>query len=649
MPRSIQSDTTIELNPVTLDEELHIQNSGVATPSAAFKSAPLHILSKTERILKSEHYIFSDTGFQDTELAIDLEIHAKCSETAPAAIVSEDGKLRTYSLQKIPVRWKIYKLKMARNRGEMRLDVNEFENQLPQFPVDSDFLNAQSQNLDYNPPMAMDMTQLGLLREAYVERIKEVEVFEIDKRLDGNFSMLLLENREKNILNSGQLAEALVAECAVACSLAVKSDLYFACKDIFGKATPGSTMSFWSDDRMHAHRNIISELEYIGGEGLSLLGEAIIILMYLVPYRTQLTFSQGQQLIKILAKIIKPYVGYILKEETFPNEPITPQESSNSENEYFLAIKWRIANHMSQQPSVIELRELRSMLGAKFNSNLRPILRMPLTRQCLEVIIALSYKIPGGTDVHLDLDIAIVPYFKKFVCIPGSKLEFASDDLEEIGYTLSSQGYRENVLGFTIPVLLVLAGVLIWVVYASLTKQKYVTFDGVDPTSFVSMVALLEGIAVYSMIAIVHDGWSYYDMVRGRMFNKKAPKRYREPSTEKIALLKHLIGNSAYYKHVLSSIDSSYMLTECKGDIAGLPEVTLNELSLCGLITLRSCYPVVVPHPNAAGGNTRPYFLRNPTHGRAQLEALPENFSFLPDRWPYVPERQRAVLWRTVV
>lgn len=169
MPRSIQSDTTIELNPVTLDEELHIQNSGVATPSAAFKSAPLHILSKTERILKSEHYIFSDTGFQDTELAIDLEIHAKCSETAPAAIVSEDGKLRTYSLQKIPVRWKIYKLKMARNRGEMRLDVNEFENQLPQFPVDSDFLNAQSQNLDYNPPMAMDMTQLGLLRNSYVE------------------------------------------------------------------------------------------------------------------------------------------------------------------------------------------------------------------------------------------------------------------------------------------------------------------------------------------------------------------------------------------------------------------------------------------------------------------------------------------------
>jgi hypothetical protein len=69
------------------------------------------------------------------------------------------------------------------------------------------------------------------------------------------------------------------------------------------------------------------------------------------------------------------------------------------------------------------------------------------------------------------------------------------------------------------------------------------------------MVALLEGIPVYSVIAIVQDGWSYYDVVRGtHINNNKASKRYKEGCTDKIALLKHLIGNSGYYKHVLSTM-----------------------------------------------------------------------------------------------
>ena len=58
---------------------------------------------------------------------------------------------------------------MTRDKVEMQLDVKDFENELAKFPVDSIFLKDQSQNLDYNPPMAMDMTQLGLLRNPYVE------------------------------------------------------------------------------------------------------------------------------------------------------------------------------------------------------------------------------------------------------------------------------------------------------------------------------------------------------------------------------------------------------------------------------------------------------------------------------------------------
>jgi len=65
---------------------------------------------------------------------------------------------------------------------------------------------------------------------------------------------------------------------------------------------------------------------------------------------------------------------------------------------------------------------------------------------------------------------------------------------------------------------------LIWIVYASLTKQKYKTFAGVDPTGFVSMVAVLEGIAVYSVIAILQEGWSYYDMIRGTHVQQESIK-----------------------------------------------------------------------------------------------------------------------------
>lgn len=78
----------------------------------------------------------------------------------------------------------------------------------------------------------MDTTQLGLLRNSYVERINQVEVFEMRKPLDGNFSVLLLQHQEDDIFSSDQLAEALVAERAVACSIAVKQ-IYIMSAKIF--------------------------------------------------------------------------------------------------------------------------------------------------------------------------------------------------------------------------------------------------------------------------------------------------------------------------------------------------------------------------------------------------------------------------------
>jgi hypothetical protein len=188
--------------------------------------------------------------------------------------------------------------------------------------------------------------------------------------------------------------------------------------------------------------------------------------MYAIPHQIQLSFNQGKG-IQILAKIIKPYIGYNLKGETYLNILVTLQENSNNEYNY-LRIKECITNRMPQHPSLIELSKLRSVVGAKFNSNLPPILGIPLSGQCFEVIIPLSYTVPGGLDVQLDLDIAIMPYFKQFVCISGSK----TDDRKKIGYRLSSQGYRVDVRAFTITTLLVIADVLIWIVYASLTNRN---------------------------------------------------------------------------------------------------------------------------------------------------------------------------------
>jgi hypothetical protein len=59
-------------------------------------------MSQTNPIFGREGSKFIEMGFWDTELASDVDIHAKCSEISPTITVSYNGKLRTYILQKIP-------------------------------------------------------------------------------------------------------------------------------------------------------------------------------------------------------------------------------------------------------------------------------------------------------------------------------------------------------------------------------------------------------------------------------------------------------------------------------------------------------------------------------------------------------------------
>jgi hypothetical protein len=155
---------------------------------------------------------------------------------------------------------------------------------------------------------------------------------------------------------------------------------------------------------------------------------------------------------------------------------------------------------------------------------------------------------------------------------------------------LTEKGYKVTVKRWVIPLLVILVSIAFISLVGGLKPNGFMRIDGVDPSSLTSLIIVIDGLILAAFTAIFHEEWSWYDMLRCRLYIQNYADLPKKSSNaiDAYKLINHVICNYNDYCEIVSSADCCYIQPKCKGRIK-LPSTNeIKDIRKLGLHILRT-------------------------------------------------------------
>jgi hypothetical protein len=165
---------------------------------------------------------------------------------------------------------------------------------------------------------------------------------------------------------------------------------------------------------------------------------------------------------------------------------------------------------------------------------------------------------------------------------------FSNNNISNAGVTnvISQKGYIVNYRAISSALLIIALVIDLFIVISGISRKPYMTFEGVDPTSFASLVVLMQTIFGTALTSAFFKSWSWEDLASGRSYTDTPPNSIVQNKINRQKFLKYLIANGEQYESFLSKANYCYVRGKLSGSALPITNVTKDELAVCGMILI---------------------------------------------------------------